>query len=297
MKVKAAVQVPVRRGASAAWYCVACCALAFALLGRPSVTAAQFPDPSAGIGNRPELLKDVGVDQKLNDSVPLNLTFRDEHGRTVPLSQYFQSGKPVILTLVYYSCPMLCTQVLNGLDRSLENISLNIGKDFNVVTVSIDPTEKPVLAEAKQALYTGMYGRPGAAEGWHFLVGDEPQIDQLAKTVGFRYAYDPDSHQYAHASVIMVLTPEGKISRYFYGISYPQRDLRLGLVDASAGKIGSPVDAILLYCYHYDPHTGKYGLMINRIIQAAGLLTVGLMTLGIFVLARREHYALPTRRA
>jgi protein SCO1/2 len=192
---------------------------------------------------------------------------------------------------------MLCTQVLNGLDRSMENISLNIGKDFDVVTVSIDPTEKPSLAEAKQALYTGMYGRPGAADGWHFLVGDDSQIKLLASAVGFRYAYDPDSHQYAHASVIMVLTPEGKLSRYFYGISYPPRDLRLGLVEASEGKIGSPVDAIMLYCYHYDPHTGKYGLMINRIIQASGLLTVALMTIGIFVLARREHYTLPVRRA
>jgi protein SCO1 len=296
MKVTTGIRVPVRKGASIASYCVASCALALVLLALSSVASAQFPDPSQGIGNRPELLKDVGVDQKLNDSVPLNLTFRDEHGRTVTLSQYF-NGKPVILTLVYYSCPMLCTQVLNGLDRSLENISLNIGKDFNVVTVSIDPTEKPVLAEAKQAVYTGMYGRPGAAEGWHFLVGDEPQIKLLANAVGFRYAYDPDSHQYAHASAIMVLTPEGKMSRYFYGISYPARDLRLGLVEASEGKIGSPVDALMLYCYHYDPHTGKYGLTINRIIQASGLLTVGLMTIGIFILARREHYTLPARRA
>jgi protein SCO1/2 len=276
---------------------LAICALALALLALPLVAKAQFPDPSQGIGVRPELLKDVGVDQKLNDSVPLGLTFRDEHGQTVQLSRYFVSGKPVILSLVYYSCPMLCTQVLNGLDRSMEQIPLTIGKDFNVVTVSIDPTEKPILAEAKQALYTGMYGRRGAADGWHFLVGEDSQIKQLANAVGFRYAYDPDSHQYAHASVIMVLTPEGKISRYFYGISYPDRDLRLGLVEASEGKIGSPVDAILLYCYHYDPHTGKYGLLINRIIVAAGLLTVVLMTISIFILARGEHYALPTRRA
>jgi protein SCO1/2 len=270
--------------------------MSLALLAHPSVASAQFPDPSQGIGVHPELLKDVGVDQKLNDSIPLGLTFRDEHGRTVALSQFF-NGKPVILSLVYYSCPMLCTQVLNGLDRSMENISLNIGKDFNVVTISIDPTEKPMLAEAKQALYTGMYGRPGASDGWHFLVGDEPQIKQLASAVGFRYAYDADSHQYAHASAIMVLTPEGKISRYFYGITYPPRDLRLGLVEASEGKIGSPVDAILLYCYHYDPHTGKYGLLINRLIITAGLLTVVLMTFSIFILARSEHYALPTRRA
>ena len=245
-----------------------------ARLARASLGHLKRSSPTRpqGIGVRPELLKDVSVDQRLNESIPLGLTFRDEHGQTVQLSKYFVSGKPVILSLVYYSCPMLCTQVLNGLDRSMEQIPLTIGKDFNVVTVSIDPTEKPVLAEAKQALYTGMYGRPGAADGWHFLVGDDPQIKQLANAVGFHYAYDPDSHQYAHASVIMVLTPEGKLSRYFYGISYPERDLRLGLVDASDGKIGSPVDAILLYCYHYDPHTGKYGLLINRIIHCGGVV-------------------------
>ena len=284
-----------RTAAAPQW--VASCAFALALLVLPSVALAQFPDPTQGIGVRPELLKDVSVDQRLNESIPLGLTFQDEHGQHVQLSKYFVPGKPVVLSLVYYSCPMLCTQVLNGMDRSLKQISLSIGKDFNVVTVSIDPTEKPVLAEAKQALYAGMYGRPGAADGWHFLVGEDSQITQLASAVGFHYAYDPDSHQYAHASVIMVLTPEGRISRYFYGISYPDRDLRLGLVEASEGKIGSPVDAILLYCYHYDPHTGKYGLLINRIIIAAGLLTVAFMSISIFILARGEHYALPTKRA
>ena len=194
--------------------------LALALLAHPLTAAAQFTDPTQGIGVRPELLKEVGVDQKLNDEIPLNLAFRDEHGRPVELAQFFGS-KPVILTLVYYNCPMLCTQVLNGLDRSLETIPMEIGKDFNVVTVSIDPTDRPVIAEAKQAMYAGMYRRPGAQYGWHFLTGDEPQIKQLADAVGFRYAYDPDSKQYAHASAIMLLTPEGKISRYFYGVSYP----------------------------------------------------------------------------
>ena len=176
--------------------------LASALLVHPLPVAAQFTDPLQNIGVRPELLKQVGIDQKLNDSIPLDLTFRDEHGNPVELAQYF-SNKPVIISLVYYSCPMLCTQVLNGLDRSLEQIPMNIGKDFNVVTVSIDPTERPVLAEAKQAVYTGMYGRPGAAQGWHFLTGDGPQIKRLADALGFRYAYDPDSKQYAHASAIM----------------------------------------------------------------------------------------------
>jgi protein SCO1 len=268
-------------------------ALASVLLLRPSIARAQLlgdpMNPTQNIGIHPDLLKQVGIDQKLNDSIPLNLTFRDEHGKTVELAQYFGS-KPVILTLVYYSCPMLCTQILNGLDRSLKNIPLSIGTDFNVVTVSIDPTERPVLAEAKQELYTGTYGRPGAAEGWHFLTGDEPQIKRLADAVGFRYAYDPDSKQYAHASAIMLLTPEGRLSRYFYGVTYPERDLRLGLVDASSGKIGSPVDELLLFCYHYDPHTGKYGLLISRIIQLSGVLTVVLGGIALIFLFRGEHY-------
>jgi protein SCO1/2 len=271
-------------------------ALAIVLLAHPATVAAQFTDPNQGIGVRPELLKQVGVDQKLNDEIPLNLAFRDEHGRPVELAQFFGS-KPVILTLVYYNCPMLCTQVLNGLDRSLEVLPLEIGKDFNVVTVSIDPTDRPVVAEAKQAMYAGMYRRPGAQYGWHFLTGDEPQIKQLADSVGFRYAYDPDSQQYAHASAIMLLTPAGKISRYFYGVSYPERDLRLGLVEASQGKIGSPVDAVLLFCYHYDPHTGKYGLLISRVLQLGGILTVLVGGIFLIFLFRGERYALPGRRA
>jgi protein SCO1 len=265
-------------------------------LVRPMVASAQFSDPTQNVGVRPELLKEVGVDQKLNDSIPLDLTFRDEHGKSVQLGQYFGS-KPVILALVYYNCPMLCTQVLNGLDRSLQLIPLTIGKDFNALTVSIDPTDRPPLAEAKQAVYVGMYGRPGAADGWHFLTGEEPQIKQLAAAVGFRYAYDPDSKQYAHASAIMMLTPDGKLSRYFYGISYPERDLRLGLDDASEGKIGSPVDQVLLFCYHYDPHTGKYGLLISRVLELAGLLTVLIGGVGLIVLFRGGHHGPPARMA
>ncbi len=275
-------------------FCLIVALIAWALLSSPA--HAQLQGPVQDIGVRPDLLKDVGVDQKLNQSVPLDLTFRDEHGKPVQLAQYF-GQKPVILSLVYYNCPMLCTQVLNGLESSLKLIPLDIGKQFDVVTVSIDPTERPVLAEAKQALYTGLYGRPNAAEGWHFLTGDEPQIRQLANAVGFRYAYDPGSKQFAHASAIMVLTREGKISRYFYGIQFPSRDLRLGLVEASEGKIGSPVDQVLLFCYHYDPSTGKYGLLISRLIQAAGAITV--LAIGGLILAlyRKEHYALPERRA
>jgi len=268
-------------------------AIALALL--PLSTPAQLQGPVQDIGVRPSLLKEVGIDQKLNQSIPLNLVFRDEHGKTVQLGDYF-GQKPVILSMVYYNCPMLCTQVLNGIESSLKLIPMDIGKQFNVVTVSIDPTERPVLADAKQALYTGLYGRPGAAEGWHFLTGDEPQIRQLANALGFRYAYDPDSKQFAHASAIMLLTPEGKISRYFYGIQFPSRDLRLGLVEASEGKIGTPVDQVLLFCYHYDPSTGKYGLLISRLIQTAGAVTVLAIATLILVLYKKEHYSLPERR-
>ena len=274
---------------------LAAAAAAFLSLA-PGAVAQLASDPMQSAGVRPELLKQVGIDQKLNQTIPLNLTFRDENGQTVQLAQFF-GHKPVILTLVYYNCPMLCTQVLNGVESGLKELQTDIGKQFEVVTVSIDPTESHVLAKVKQEMYVGMYGRPDAAQGWHFLTGDEPQIKQLADAVGFRYAYDPDTKQFAHASAIMLLTPEGKISRYFYGIQYPSRDLRLGLVEASEGKIGTPVDQVLLFCYHYDPATGKYGLLISRVIQAGGALTVLILGIAMLILFRGEHYALPQRKA
>ena len=266
-----------------------------AALSIPSVSQAQFIT-SENIGVHPGLLKQVRFDQKLNHSIPLNLTFTDEHGQTVQLGQYFGS-KPVILTLVYYTCPMLCTQVLNGLDRSLENVPASIGKDFNVVTVSIDPGDTPVLAAMKQAMYTGMYHRPGAAQGWNFLVGQQPQIKQLADAVGFHYAYDPDSKQFAHAAGIMVLTPQGKLSSYFYGVQYKERDLRLALDQASQGKVGSPIDTALLYCYHYDASNGKYDLLISRVLKMAGGLTVLIGAIVLVFFFRGEHYALPGSKA
>lgn len=239
---------------------------------------------------RPALLTDVGIDQKLNERVPLNLSFRDDTGNTVRLGAYF-GEKPVILSLVYYDCPMLCTQVLNGLERSLQGISLDVGKQFNVVTLSINPRETPGLAAVKKRIYAGMYGRRLAEQGWHFLTGEEEAIKELARAVGFHYAYDPESGQYAHATAIMVLTPDGRLSRYFYGIQYPSRDLRLGLVEASAGKIGTPVDQLLLFCYHYDPATGKYGLVILNVVRAAGLATVLAIAGLVLVLFRRERLA------
>jgi protein SCO1 len=241
-------------------------------------------------GGKPEVLKNVGLDQKLNSQVPLDINFRDEHGGSVTIRQLLQN-KPAILTLVYYKCPMLCTEVLNATLNSLKEVPLEIGKDFNVITVSIDPSEKPMLAEAKQIMYAGLYGRSGAVHGWHFLTGDEPQIRELAAAVGFRFVYDKDSSQFAHASGIMVLTPEGRVSRYFYGISYSPRDVRLGLVEASEGRIGSAVDAILLFCFHYDPQTGKYSVFITNFVRAAGVLTVLLIALTIMFFLRREKYS------
>jgi len=255
--------------------CIACCAV------RAQDIITQNPS------GRPEVLRDVGLDQKLNDQVPLDLVFRDEHGAAVTVGSLL-NGKPAILTLVYYRCPMLCTEVLNGTLNSLKDVPLQIGKDFSVITVSIDPREKPALAEAKQIMYSGLYGRPGAVHGWHFLTGDEPQIRKLAAAVGFRYVYDITSQQFAHSSGIMVLTPEGRLSRYFYGISYPSRDVRLSLVEASEGKIGSVTDAIFLYCYHYDPQTGKYGVAITNILRGFALLTVAAIGLMIGLFLKRE---------
>jgi len=253
---------------------------------------AGLPARAESQNVKPGLLLKVGIDQKLNAELPLDLTFRDSTGKTVRLGDYFD-GKPVILALVYYECPMLCTQELNGLLRSLQNISLDLGKKFNVVTVSFNPKETPGLAAQKKELYVGIYGRPGASEGWHFLTGDEEPIQKLTNAVGYHYTFDPASGQFAHATAIMVITPQGRISRYFYGIDYPSRDLRLSLVEASNNKIGSPVDEVLLYCYHYDPATGKYGLVIANVLRLAGSITIVLLGGLIWVLFRHEKKPRP----
>jgi protein SCO1/2 len=248
-------------------------------------TSARADDVPAHPENSqitPPLLRGVGIDQRLNQQVPLDLQFRDETGRTAMLKEYF-GNKPVVLALVYYQCPMLCTMVLNGLLDSLKQLQFDVGDQFNVVAVSFDPSEKPALAAAKKAVYVGLYARRKASAGWHFLTGDEASVRQLAEAVGFRYRYDPGTRQFAHATGIMVLTPQGRLARYFYGIRYPARDLRLALVEASAGKIGSPVDELLLFCCQYNPATGKYGLLISRVIQIAGLITV--LSLGALILA------------
>jgi protein SCO1/2 len=233
----------------------------------------------------PRVLKSVGIDQRLNEQIPLEAVFKDEQGRDVRLGQYFK-GKAVVLSLVYYSCPMLCNQVMNGELGSFRQISFNMGEQYEVVTVSFDPHETPELAAAKKTTYVKAYNRPGGEASWHFLTGDEANIKRLTEAVGFRYLWDEQTKQFAHASGIMVLTPEGKLARYFYGIEYPPRDLRLGLVEASQNKIGTPVDALMLYCYHYDPATGKYGAVVMNIVRLAGGLSV-LMIVGLLLALRQ----------
>lgn len=237
----------------------------------------------------PEPLKKVGIEQRLGEQVPLDAVFRAEDGRDIPLRDLLGKGRPVILALVYYECPMLCNQVLNGLTGSLKGINLDIGKDFDVLAVSFDAgeNEKPGLAANKKAGYVERYGRPGAENGWHFLTGDQNSIDRLTESVGFSYEWDHKSDQFAHASGIIILTPEGKVSRYFYGIDYAPRDVRLGLVDSAESRVGSVTDQLLLYCFHYDPSTGKYGFAVLSALRIAAVVTlIGMGAMG-FIFWRR----------
>jgi protein SCO1/2 len=267
------------------------------LAALPIAAAAQEPVRLPGqrlseavpaAGAMPSLLEDIGLDQKLNESLPLSLKFKDEQGRDVTLGDYF-GRRPVILVLAYYECPMLCTQVLNGLVSAIGVLNFSVGKEFEIVTVSFDPGETPELARSKKAAYIERYKRAGAEGGWHFLTGTQHSIIQLTRAVGFRYAYNAEVDQYAHPSGIMIATPDGKLSRYFYGIEYGPRDLRLALIEAADRKIGSPVDQLLLACFHYDPKSGKYSLAIMRLVQTAGVLTVVAIVLTILMLRRRDR--------
>jgi protein SCO1/2 len=259
-----------------------------ALLVAASPAPAQKFMSSPPNSAPPSILERVGLDQKLDAQVPLDLTFRDEQGATVRLGQYFH-GKPVVLSLVYYNCPMLCTEVLNGMKGVFRHLPLVIGRDFEVVTVSIDPTETPSLAAAKKAMYLKGYEHPEGASGWHFLTGDQPQIRTLADVVGFRYVYDKQTKQYAHAAGIMVLTPEGKVARYLYGVDYLIKDMKLALVEASNNTVGSPIDQVLLLCYHYDPATGKYGLVVMNLLKIGGAITLLVLGGFIIIMLRRER--------
>ena len=236
---------------------------------------------------RPPRLENVGIEQHLNAQVPPDLTFRDDTGKAVKLGDYF-GHKPLILNLVYYNCTMLCGEALAGLASAMRLVKFNVGNEFDVITVSFDPRETPDMAAAKKKDYVGRYGRANAAGGWHFLTGQPDSINALTKVVGFQYQYDAKSNQYAHATAIMVLTPQGRISRYFYGVDFPPKDLRMGLVEASQGKIGNAVDAVLLYCYHYDPETGKYGAMVANILRLAAAATILLLGIFLFILWRLD---------
>ncbi len=236
----------------------------------------------------PGVLGKVAFEQRLNQQLPLDLPFKNEAGERVKLGDYF-GRKPVVLAFVYYECPMLCTQVLNGLESALRVIDESIGMEFDVVTVSFDPRETPVLAAGKKKAYLDRYKRPSAEQGWHFLTGDEASIAALTKAAGFSYVYDEDTKQFAHASGIVVATPAGKLSRYFFGIDYSPRDLKFALIESSNEKIGSLAERLLLYCYHYDPATGNYGFMAMRAVRIGGAVTLVALFGFMFVSIRREN--------
>ncbi len=254
--------------------------------------APKTYEPGQGTSNGlPKTLQDIGIEQKLNEQVPLDAVFKDENGNEVKLSQYFNKNKPVILALVYFECPMLCNEVLNGLTGSLKGISFDVGKDFDVVAISFDARENdvPELAKNKKASYLKRYERTGTENGWHFLTGTQGEIDKVTKAVGFNYKFDDATNQFAHAGGIMMTTPEGKLSRYFYGIDYQPRDLKFGLIDSSEGKIGNPAEQLYLYCFHYDPSTGNYGLAVLRVMRAASVLLLIAIGAMIFAFWRRNR--------
>ncbi|HXC88458.1 MAG TPA: SCO family protein [Candidatus Cybelea sp.] len=258
------------------------------LLGAGAASAQAVPSGTGpAAGNMPSILENVGFQPQLNARLPLDLAFRDETGGDVQLREYF-SEKPVLLALVYYGCPMLCNQTEQGVVGALRMLSFNPGRDYEVVFVSFDPRESPDMAAQKKESAMTHFRRPETASGWHFLTGRKESIDALTKGANFRYSFDQKSNLFAHASGILLLTPDGRISRYFYGVEYPARDIRLGLVDASAGKIGTPVDRALLFCYQYDPTSARYSASILRIIRFGGVLTMLALFAGILMFRRRD---------
>jgi protein SCO1/2 len=272
------------------------CGKSFLLVATLLLTSTAFTQsmskglmsPPANV--RPPYLTNVGIEQHLDGQVPADLAFVDDTGRNVKLGDYF-GKKPLILNLVYYNCTMLCGEALAGLSASMKMIKFDVGNQFDVVTVSFNPKETPEIAAAKKAEYLKRYGRPNAAAGWHFLTGPPESINALTKAVGFQYQYDATKDQYAHATAIMVLTPQGRIARYFYGVDFPPKDLRLGLVEASKGKIGNPVDQVLLYCYHYDPAAGKYGAVVSNMLKIGAGLTIFLVGGMLLILIRLDRVA------
>lgn len=256
------------------------------MTGAPASGYRREPGMAASVVPRP--LREIGFDQRLDERVPLDVEFKDDHGRTVKLGEYF-GRKPVVIAFVYYDCPMLCTMVLSSITSTLGILSLEPGKDFELVMVSFDPRETAELAARKKAEYLHRYDRPATADGWHFLTGEPPSIERLTKAAGFRYTWDEETQQFAHPAGIIVLTPDGRLARYLFGLEYGARDLRFALVEASEGRIGTAVDAALLYCFHYDPMTGRYGFVVMRLLRVAGAATVLVLATFVFVMLRRER--------
>jgi len=248
----------------------------------------MVPPPGKAATERIPLLKEVDIIQKLGDKIPLDIPFVDENGTDVTLGKYF-GQRPVVLALVYYECPMLCTQVLNGVYSSMEALPFTTGKEFDLLVVSFDPGDTPALAAKKKAAYFQRYRRPGSDAGMHFLTGRQESITALTKAVGFKYVYDESIKQFAHPAAVTVLSKDAQISQYLYGIEFAPRDLRLALIDAGDGKVGTAVDQFLIYCYHYDPTTGKFGLAIMAIVRIAGILTVAILGITIFRNVRRPQ--------
>ena len=266
------------------------CLLVLAAAHAAGAGSDYKPEPGLPSSTLPAPLREIGFDQNLNARVPLDTAFNDESGRAVRLGDYF-GQRPVVLLFAYYDCPMLCTVAINGLASALNVLSLEPGKDFEIVTVSFNPRDTPATASAKKASYIARYKQPGAAAAWHFLTGSQESIDRLTKAAGFRYVWDAETQQFAHPTGVMVLTSDGRLARYLFGIEYGPRDLRYAIVDASNGRVGSAVDSLLLFCYHYDPARGRYGVAIMRLIRAGGAATVLALGAFIFIMVRKEKQA------
>ena len=269
--------------------------LNFALASAASAQSPNFftgfndpPGPPSQL--KPEQLKDVTFKQRLDEQLPLDAAFKDEYGRPVTLGKYFNNQKPVVLAFVYYTCPMLCTQVMNGISSSLRALPFTAGQEFDVVLISFDPRDTPSAALEKKQAQLKYWKTEQTTGGWHLLTGDEATIKRVTNAAGFTYAYDKATGQYAHVSGILVVTPEGRLARYFYGIEYSPKELRLALVESGQGHIGSAIDELLLFCYHYDPETGRYGATVMNLVRAGGVLTVAAMATFMFVMWRRESH-------
>jgi protein SCO1/2 len=281
---------------------LAAAGVAAAMLARPAaaqMTGAPAPGyrqpPGLPASTMPAPLREIGFDQNLNQMIPLDTMLIDDRGNAVALGTFFGS-KPVVLTFVYYDCPMLCSQVLNALSSTLNMLSLDAGQDFDVVAVSFDTRETPAQAAARKASVLERYDRAGGAAGWHFLTGSEESIARLTKAAGFRYVWDEETRQFAHPTGIIVLTPDGRLARYLFGIDYGPRDVRLALVEASEGSIGSAVDSLVLFCYHYNPMIGRYGFLVMRALRVAGAVTAFAIAAFVLVMVRNERRTTPAER-